>query len=143
MAPSRPVFTKKQLAFQELFIGTLIYVIVLGFFSDYTSIVYAKSFSTIFFTSLVLEVLTYFAFQLKGLIIHWLKDREGRIYRLLTFFCLWLIMFLSKFVFIIALDIFFGTYIKVNGFFGILAVVICVTLIHRSAYLIFNKLGEE
>ena len=37
-----------QLLFQEIFIGTLIYAVVLGFFNDYTNIVSAKSFSTIF-----------------------------------------------------------------------------------------------
>ncbi len=136
-------FTSRQLLMQELFIGTLIYVTVLGFFNDYTSIVYAKSFSTIFFASIILETLTYLAFRLKSRIVSWLKDREGTIYRILMFFCVWLVMFLSKFVFIWALDIVFGSYIRVNGFFGILIVVLCVTAIHKLAYEIFEKLGRN
>jgi len=80
-------FSSKQLLFQEIFIGTLIYVAVLGFFNDYTSVVYAKSFSTIFYASVILEILTFLAFQLKSQIILWLKDREGSLYRLLMFFC--------------------------------------------------------
>ncbi len=135
-------FSSQQLIFQELFVGTLIYVAVLGFFNDYTSIVYAKSFSTIFFASVVLEVLTYLAFQLKNQIITWLKDRDRMMYRILMFFCVWLVMFLSKFVFIGVLDLLFGSYIRVNGFFGILAVVLCVTITHRLAYFVFKKLGE-
>lgn len=142
MGSSKKVFSHKQLIFQEIFIGTLIYAVVLGFFNDYTSIVSAKSFSTIFFASIVLEILTYLAFRLKSWIVAKLRGRDGIIYRLLMFFCVWLVMFLSKFVFIWMLDLFFGSYISVNGFFGILLVVLCVTIIHKLAYKVFKKLGE-
>ena len=143
MPKSRSDFSKRQLAFIELFVGTLIYVVVLGFLNDYTSIVYAKSFSTIFFASAVLELLTFLAFKLKTLVINMLKNRKGRAYKILMFFSVWLIMFLSKFVFIVVLDLLFDSYIKVNGFFGILLVVLCVTIIHRLAYFMFSKLGEN
>lgn len=133
----------RQLVFQELFVGTLIYAVVLGFFNDYTSIVSARSFSTIFFASLVLEVLTYLVFQLKNSIIVWLKDRHGLIYRIAMFFCVWLVMFLSKFVFIWALDVLFDDYIIINGFFGILLVVLCVTVIHKLARVAYTALGKK
>lgn len=136
-------FSPRQLAFQEIFIGTLIYAVVLGFFNDYTSIVSARSFSTIFFASVVLEILTYLAFQLKGAIISWLKNRQGTVYRALMFFCVWLVMFVSKFVFIWALDLVFDDYIIINGFFGILLVVLSVTIIHKLAYMLFYQLGEN
>lgn len=142
MTTKRAKFSPGQLAFQELFIGTLIYVAILGFFNDYTSIVYAKSFSTIFFASDVLEILTYLAFRLKGAIVGWLKGRAGFTYKLLMFFCVWLVMFVSKFVFIWALDLLFADYIEVRGFFGILLVVLCVTIVHRLAYWIFRQLGQ-
>jgi len=136
-------FTPAQLAYQELFVGTLIYIAVLGLFNDYTSIVSAKSFSTIIYASIVLELLTYLAFKLKSTIIAWLKNREGAVYKILMFFCVWLIMFLSKFVFIWALDVIFGDYISINGFFGILLVVVSVTIAHKLAYYIFQRLGKQ
>lgn len=142
MKSKNKIFNKRQLAFAELFVGTLIYVAVLGLFNDYTSIVQANSFSTILFASIVLEILTYLAFKLKTNIINTLKNRQGAIYRVLMFFSVWLIMFLSKFVFIWALDMFFGNYIEITGFFGILAVVLGVTVIHRLAYFVFRKLGN-
>ncbi len=123
--------------------GTFIYAVVLGFFNDYTTIVSARSFSTIFFASVVLEILTYLVFQLKNSIIAWLKDRDGLKYRIAMFFCVWLVMFTSKFVFIWALDVFFDDYIIINGFFGILLVVISVTIIHKLAYMVFRRLGEN
>lgn len=135
-------FSSKQLIFQELFIGTLIYVTVLGLFNDYTNIVVAKSFSTIIFASIALEILTYLAFQLKSIIVRFFNDRSSLVYRILMFFNVWLVMFLSKFVFIWVLDLIFGSYININGFFGILVVVLSVTILHKLAIYIYRQLGE-
>lgn len=139
----KKVFNKKQLVFKEFVVGTLIYAVVLGFFNDYTSIVYAKSFSYIFFASIVLEILTILAFSLKGFIANKLKDRAGFAYKVILVFNIWLIMFLSKFVFVGVIDFIFGDEININGFFGILVVVLSVTIIHRLAEFIFIKLGDK
>lgn len=142
MNSKKSAFNSKQLLFKELFVGTLIYAVVLGFFNDYSSIVYAKSFSTIFYAAIVLQVLTYLAFLLKSKIIAWLKDRKTLLYRMLMFFCHWLVLFLSKFVFIWAIDMIFGNNIDIYGFFGILIVVLCVTITHKLADRVFIKIGE-
>ena len=52
----------RQLYFKDIFVGALIYAVTLGFFNDYTSIVEAKSFSTIFYGAVVLEILTFLTF---------------------------------------------------------------------------------
>lgn len=135
-------FNQKQFLFKEIFVGTLIYAVILGFFNDYTSIVYAKSFSTIFLAAVVLEILTYFAFQLKGIIVKWLKGRQGIAYKALMFFCVWLVMFCSKFIFIWCIDFIFGNNINIHGFFGILAIVLSVTVVHKLADKTFIKLGN-
>lgn len=59
------------------------------------------------------------------------------------FFCVWLVMFLSKFVFVGALNYIFGDNVNVYGFFGILTIVICVTIVHKLADLTFIRLGDE
>ena len=143
MANSRVNFTSNQLMFKELFVGTLIYAVVLGFFNDYTSIVYANSFSTIFYAAIVLEVLTFLVFMLKNKIIAALKDRSGLVYRILTFFFVWVVMFVSKFVFVWAIDAVFGDTITIYGFFGILLVVVSVTVVHKLADFIFVRLGKR
>lgn len=131
----------KQLIFTEIIVGTLIYVVVLGFFRDYSDIVTANSFSTIFLSAFVLQILTYLTFLLKKRIVFWLKDKPGTLNRVLMFFCVWLVMFLSKFVFLGVLDLLFSQYIYVHGFFGILFVVLCVTMLHKLANYTFQKLA--
>lgn len=137
------VFNSNQILFKEIFVGTLIYAVVLGFFNDYTSIVSAKSFSTIFLASVVLQFLTSIAFMLKTSIIRWLKNREGIFYKILKIFFVWLVMFFSKFVFIWAIDFAFGDNMNIRGFVGILVVVVSVTVVHKLADYVFIKLGES
>ena len=134
--------TTRQQVFTEIVVGTLIYVVVLGFFRDYTDIVTANTFSTILLAALVLQILTYLTFLLKKRIVAWLKDKPGLVYRLLMFFCVWLVMFLSKFVFIAVLDLLFSQYIYVHGFFGILFVVLSVTILHKLSNYTFHRLGD-
>jgi hypothetical protein len=143
MKPKEVVFNSRQLLFKELFVGTLIYAVVLGFFNDYTSIVYTKSFSYIFYSAIILELLTYLTFLLKDKIIVWLKKRSGTIYKILIPFSIWLIIFLSKIVFIWVIDMIFKNNVNINGFFGILLIVLSVTIIHMLANNVFTKLGDN
>lgn len=143
MSKQSSIFNTRQLAFKELFVGTLIYAVTLGFFNDYTSFVDAKSFSTIFYASILLEILTFLAILLKGQIVDRLRDKQGKSFRLLMFFSVWLILFLSKFVFIWAIDFTFGNNININGFFGILLIALCVTVVHKLADYTFLKLGKN
>ncbi len=141
-SPVKGKFNKRQLAFKELFVGILVYCVVLGFLNDYTNVVYAKSFSTIFMASVVLEILTYFTLLLKSKVIRKLAEREGLHIRAATVFIVWLILFLSKFVFIWVIDLVFGSYMNIHGFFGVLFLVLSVTIIQQLADIIFIKLGE-
>ena len=135
------VFSARQLLFKELFVGTLIYAVVLGFFDDYTSIVTARSFSYVVLAAIVLEVLTCGAFAVKDAIVGRLRHRGSR--GALAFMALgvWFVMFSSKFVFIWAIDLVFGDDVDINGFFGIFAVALVVTVVHRLADQVFARLG--
>lgn len=143
MKSRNTVINQRQLYFKELFIGTLIYAVVLGFFNDYTSVVYAQSFSTIFFASIVLEMLTFLVFQLKDSVVAHFKERESPPHKALLIFIIWFIMFSSKFIFVWTVDLIFGDAITINGFLGILAVVLSVTVIHKFADVVFIKLGDS
>ncbi len=140
---SRISMTREQIAYKELFVGTLIYAVVLGFFNDYTDIVYAKSFSYIFFASLVLEILTYFTFLLKANVLKRLRGSKHGHRKTVVAFVIWFILFASKFVFVWIIDLLFANDVNIYGFFGILLVVASVMAIHRAADGIFRKLGHS
>lgn len=133
---------KRQVAYQQIFIGTLIYAVVLGLFNDYTDVVWAKSFSTILLAGFVLEVLTYLTFSFKRVAVAWHKNSFLRAHKAAKIFIIWLIMFLSKFVFIWVLDVVFGSYLAVDGFMGILLVAASATIAQQMGYLVFRKLAD-
>jgi len=136
-------FNPKQLLFKELFVGTLIYVCVLGLLSDYTTIVYATSFSYIFYASFVLELLTFLTLLAKKKVLSRLNAKEGTGHKAAVLFGAWLILFFSKFVFIWVIDVLFMGTVTVYGFFNILLVVLTVTLTHKLADYVFVKLGDS
>lgn len=115
---------------------------MLGFFNDYTSIVEARSFSYVFLAAVVLEVLTCAAFAAKDAIVGHLRPRRTRRSVAVMAFGVWFVMFSSKFVFIWAIDLVFGEDVNINGFFGIFAIALLVTIVHRLADLLFTRLGQ-
>lgn len=126
----------RQRVFSELFINTLLYVAVLGLFNDYTEIVYAKSFSYLFLASVIMGILTFATFWLKGRIV----ARYGKTQRLVMAFGVWLVMFLSKFVFVWAIDLVFGDNVSIYGYFGIVAVIMSVTIANKITDFVYEKL---
>ena len=106
------------------------------FFAD------GRSFSYVFMAALVLELLTCAAFAVKNAIVRNLRHRESRASTLLMAFGVWFVMFVSKFVFIWAIDVVFGDDVNINGFFGIFIVALVVTVMHRLADWVFVRLGR-
>lgn len=126
-------FNSRQLLFKEVFVGTLIYAVVLALFDDYTSVVEARSSSYVFAAAFVLEVLTCGVLALKDAIVGHLRHREGRGAKVLMALGVWFVMFSSKFVFIGAIDRVFGDDVDIDGFFGIFLLALVVTVVHRLA----------
>ncbi len=142
MLSNKTELTSSQLVFRELFLSTLIYITTLGLFNDYTSLVEVKSFSSTIYASFVLAILTFLVFFLKGKIYNSLKDKQGTKNRVVMVFSIWLVMFLSKFVFLYAIDIIFEDQVNIEGFIAILLLAVIVTVVQRVADLVFVKLGE-
>ncbi len=129
--------TNRQRVFSQLVIGVLVYAVILGFFSDYTDIVYTKSFSYLFFAAIVFELMTFGALWLKEKIV----ARFGQSRKVLMAFGVWLIMFSSKFVFVWVIDMIFGDYVNIHGFFGVLAIVLSMTIVTKVVDIVYDKLS--
>ena len=141
MNADRVGLSDKQLIFAEVLIGTLIYVLVLGLFNEYTDVVTAKSFSTIVFASILMEALTFLTFLFKDWWMGFLTRWRGELSRPQKLFGLWLVMFFSKFPFLWAIEWIFRGSFEVGGFFSIVILVGCVTVLAKLANAFFVRLG--
>ncbi len=132
----RPVDRQKM--FREMVLGTLLYSVVLGFFNDYTDILYTGTYSTTFAAAFVLQVLTYLTFDLKKRIVAWFRHKQGS--KVGMAFSVWLVMFLSKFVFLEAINIVFRGQVEISGFIGLLVIVASLTIAQKLIELVDKKL---
>lgn len=142
MAKTQDNFSKKQIIFREMVLGTLVYAVVLGFFNDYTDILVTKSFSTTFLAAFVLQILTYLTLRLKKKVASKFKNRTGHWNKFAMIMSVWLILFFSKFVFLAVIDYIFGQAVEISGFVGLLAMIITMTVVKELIDYIFIKLGD-
>lgn len=118
------------------------YAAVLGFFNDYTDILDTKSYSTTFLVAIVLQVLTYLTLLVKKRVASSFKHKPGAGNKAGLVLGVWLVLFLSKFVFLAAIDAIFGSSVEISGFVGLMAIIVTMTLVKELIDYIFNKLAD-
>lgn len=133
----------RQELFQTMFVGILLYSVVLGFFNDYTDILQTTSYSITFSMAIVMQLLTYATFALKDTAKHRFKKRDGKYSTAALGFSIWLILFLSKFVFLAVIDFIFRDSVQISGFIGLLFIVASLTIAQQLFEMIYDKLGEK
>jgi len=133
----------KQQIYREIVLGTLLYSVVLGFFNDYTHILHTGTYSVTFAVAVVMEILTYLTFLLKDFAVGYFKEKEGTKYKYAMAVCVWLILFLSKFIFLEVIAIVFRNEVKISSFVGLLLIVICLTIAQKAVELIDRKLADQ
>jgi hypothetical protein len=116
----------KQELFKNMFVGILLYSVVLGFFNDYTDILHTKSYSTTFSLAIVLQILTYYTLAFKDIVKNWYKNKNYPWGKAGLVFVIWLIIFFSKFIFLAIISFIFKEYVTISGFIGLLIIIICL-----------------
>jgi predicted Co/Zn/Cd cation transporter (cation efflux family) len=135
--------SNRQRVFSEMLSGILLYSVVLGFFNDYTDIIHTGTYSTTFAVAVVMEILTFLTIALKDRVLRWLNGRGRPPRKAAVVFSLWLIMFLSKFVFLAAISAIFRGEVQVSNFFGLLLIIACMTIAQKLLDLAYASLGDE
>jgi hypothetical protein len=132
----------RQQAFRDMLIGTLLYSVVIGFYNDYTTILHTRSYSVTFALAVVLQLLTFATLWVKKAIVHRSKRITGKKGTVVLIFSVWLVMFLSKFVFLWVIGIVFKESVQLEGFVNILLVVATMLLVQKVIDYIDTRLGS-
>ena len=132
----------RQQIFRDMLIGTLLYSVVIGFYNDYTTILHTRSYSVTFALALVLQLLTFATLWFKKAIVSRSKLITGKKGTLVLLFGVWLVMFLSKFVFLWVIGIVFKESVQLEGFVNILVVVATMLLVQKIIDYIDTRLGS-
>src|SRR3954453_20878497 len=118
----------RQRLFMRYFTATLIDLVVLGLFDEYSSRVYVRhSFTIALLAAILLQTLLKVTIGIEHRVAGYFRSKPGRFMVFLRFFCAWLVLFGSKFVILEALSFTFGKDVRFEGaFHGIVALIIVV-----------------
>lgn len=141
MENKKDIRSSKQVFFQEMVLGTLVYAVVLGIFEDYTDILTTWSYSTTFFVAVVMQILTFATFKLKSRIAKRFKGKQGKKYSVALVFSIWLVMFFSKFIFLAVIDFIFRESAELTGFVGLIAIMFTMFLVKKLIDIVYKQLA--
>ena len=98
----------RQRTFLRYYTGTLIDLVVLGLFAEFTDKVIVESFSIGLLAALVLQLLLKATIALEHVVAAYFNSKPGGFMKFMRWFTAWLILFGSKFVILEALSFAFG-----------------------------------
>ena len=119
----------RQRLFLRYFTGTLIDLVVLGLFAEFSDKVFVDSFSTALLAAIVLQILLKITIAIEHRVATYFKAKPGRFMTFMRWFSAWLILFGSKFVILEALAFAFEEDVRFEGVFhGIVWLIIVVVV---------------
>src|SRR6478736_9356094 len=133
----------RQRLYRKMVVGILLYSVVLGFFNDYTTILQTRSYSVTFAVAIVMQLLTYLTFALKDRTVRWFRRRGGPQHKVGIVISVWLIMFLSKFVFLGVISVIFRDAVHISGFVGLMLIIISMTIAQKLVDMADDKLADD
>ena len=137
--------TDRQRLFVLFFTGTLIDLVILGLFAEYSDKVHVDSFSTMLLAAVVLQALLKLTIAVEHRVLALFKGKVGTAWTSLKFFVAWLILFGSKFVILEALTLVFGDRVRFEGLWhGILwliAVAVTMVVVEEVIVRFYRKLA--
>ena len=135
----------RQKAFVRYFTGTLIDLVVLGLFDEYSSKVHVYDFTTLLLASILLQILLKLTIVAEHRILHLFDGKTGFAWKSFKYFTAWLILFGSKFVILEALSFAFGDLVQfhgvLHGLVWLIAVVLTMVVAEELVVRVYRKLA--
>ncbi len=136
-----------QRLFMRYFTAILIDLVVINLFVEYWDKVEVSGFTITLLMAVLLQLLLTLTLKLEHRVADFFNARPGKLARFMRFFSAWLILFLSKFVILGAINFAFGDDVAFHGMLhGVVAfiVVIMVMLVAEEAIVRFYRwLGDR
>lgn len=137
--------TDRQRLFVLFFTGTLIDLVILGLFAEFSENVHVDSFSIALLAAIVLQALLKLTISIEHRVLALFKGKTGAAWTGLKFFCAWLILFGSKFVILEALTLVFGDRVRFEGMWHgiiwLIAVAVAMVVIEELIVRFYRKLA--
>ena len=135
----------RQRAFLRYFTGTLIDLVVLGLFAEFSDNVIVESFSIGLLAAIVLQILLKATIAPEHVVANYFKSKPGGFMTFMRWFTAWLILFGSKFVILEALTFAFGGRVRfegaMHGIIWLILVVVVMIVAEELVVRFYRKLA--
>jgi membrane protease YdiL (CAAX protease family) len=135
----------RQRLFVLFFTGTLIDLVVLGLFAEYSDKVYVDSFTTTLLAAIVLQILLKVTIAAEHRVLAQFKGKTGAAWTVGKFFVAWVILFGSKFVILEALSFVFERDVHfegiLHGIVWLIIVVVTMVIIEELVVRFYRKIA--
>ncbi len=105
----------RQKLFIRYFTGILIDLVVLNLFVEYSQYVVVSSFTISLLAAVLLQLLLKLTIAVEHKVSDYFKAKPGGFMKFMRYFCMWLVLFGSKFVILEALVFAFGDKVHFGG----------------------------
>jgi hypothetical protein len=134
----------RQRTFLRYFTGTLIDLVILGLFDEYSSKVHVYDFTTLLLASILLQLLLKWTIIAEHHVLGYFDGKMGVAWKSLKYFVAWLILFGSKFVILEALSFAFGDLVQfkgaLHGIVWLILVVVTMIVVEELVVRFYRKL---
>ena len=135
--------TRRQMIFFSWTKDVLIYVVVLNLFVEYVEQIVIDSFTISILTAILLKALLDVILGLEHRVAHFFEARPGNLSKFMRIMSTWLILFLSKFLILEAVDLVFGEHVELGKFVHVLSLVIALMVAREVVQRIYVALGSS
>jgi uncharacterized membrane protein len=135
----------RQRLFVLFFTGTLIDLVILGLFAEFSSHVFVDAFSTALLAAIALQILLKATIAVEHRVLARFKGTTGFWWKSLKYFTAWFILFGSKFVILEALAFLFEHDVHFEGMFHgliwLIVVVVTMVIVEELVVRFYRKLA--
>lgn len=135
--------TNRQQVFASYVTDVLVYIVVLNLFVEHSDAIVIDSFSISILTAVLLKVLLDLILSAEHRVSDFFKRRHHPIANVLRVLSVWLILFLSKFLILEAVDLVFGDHVELGGFLQVVLLVIVMMVARQAFESIYRSLGTS
>ena len=121
----------------------LVDVVVLNLYVEFVHTIVIDSFYISVLTALLLKLMVDAVKGLEQAVSAYLAAKEGAAWKPIRWAAVWLILFLSKFVILEAVNFVFGDHVELGSFFEIVALIVTMLAANAALLAIYRQLGAS
>ena len=135
--------TGAQRYYADATMDVFVYTVVLNLFVEYVDSIVIDSFTVSLLTAIVMKVMIDLINLAVDQVKDYFGDKGGGLAKVLLVLSAWAIMFGSKIVILLVIQVIFEEDVDLGGFVNVLLLVVAMMVARRLSNLAFRRLGDD